>query len=213
MFPKPTKQDPQSKFNLRFLHSSLTMVELEAGDFSWIDTLRYAVDGSGTDREILGKLIDVPGYAHSYAAPRANPLLAESPDYHGPYWRKAISEHSYQPISHHTARRELETWIYAPGSLSAFGTEAPLGPDAPSLEQAIATSSRVYEDSVGRVNPDISVLVDRVLAESHRLYRLDDLRAAAEHDWGWVVGAGGFIEIAAVSEHSEEVTLLVASDD
>lgn len=146
-------------------------------------------------------------------APRANPLLAESPDYHGPYWRKAISEHSYQPISHHTARRELETWIYAPGSLSAFGTEAPLGQDAPSLEQAIATSSRVYEDSVGRVNPDISVLVDRVLAESHRLYRLDDLRAAAEHDWGWVVGAGGFIEIAAVSEHSDEVTLLVASDD
>ena len=207
------RQDPQSKLSLRFLHSSLTMVELHPGDFDWIDVLRYAVEGSGTDHEILRKLIDVPGYSHSYAAPRMNPLLAESPEYHGPYWRSAITESSYKPITHRVARRELDTWIYAPGSLRASGADAPTDPDAPSLEQAIAASCRAYENNVGRVNPDISVLLDRVLAESHRLYRLDDLRASAEHDWGWAVGSGGFIEIAAVSEHSDEVTLLVASDD
>jgi hypothetical protein len=45
------------------------------------------------------------------------------------------------------------------------------------------------------------------------LYRLADLRATAEHDWGWVVGHGGFHEFVAIDHTASTLTLIVASDD
>ena len=55
--------------------------------------------------------------------------------------------------------------------------------------------------------------IDDLLPSSHRFYRLPNLRATAQHDWGWVVGTSGFIEIVAISPSSSALTLLVASDD
>jgi hypothetical protein len=45
------------------------------------------------------------------------------------------------------------------------------------------------------------------------VYRLADLREAAEHDWVWVVGTSGFHEFLAVDRTTERLRLIVASDD
>jgi hypothetical protein len=42
---------------------------------------------------------------------------------------------------------------------------------------------------------------------------LEDLRATAEHEWGWVVGQGGFHEFVAIDRPAERLRLIVASDD
>jgi len=45
------------------------------------------------------------------------------------------------------------------------------------------------------------------------IYRLPDLRDQAQHEWGWVVGTGGFHEFVAVDRDQQTLVLLVASDD
>lgn len=71
----------------------------------------------------------------------------------------------------------------------------------------------IYTDSVVHLNPEVTILFKQFFGQGRRLYLLDDLRATDEHDWGWVVGNLGYIEIASISEGGDEIELLVASDD
>jgi hypothetical protein len=45
------------------------------------------------------------------------------------------------------------------------------------------------------------------------IYELPDLRATAQHDWGWVVGQSGFHEFISIDRGSAALTVVVASDD
>lgn len=45
------------------------------------------------------------------------------------------------------------------------------------------------------------------------IYRLPDLRAHAEHEWGWVVGLRGFHEFVVIDRGDRTLALVVASDD
>ena len=60
---------------------------------------------------------------------------------------------------------------------------------------------------------DFTRTIEGLLPLGHRLYQLPDLGEASEHDWGWVVGVGGFIEYVAIAEDGASMNLLVASDD
>lgn len=198
---------------LSFRSSSLTAVNLDPGDYRWIDVLRYLIVGEGDDREILRALLAVPGYAHTYARPRLNPTREESEGIHGPYRRDAIRESHYRRIDGAAAREELHDWIFDPQALQPADGPPPPTPSDPVLAEMIATSRPITTDEVVHLNPDIPPLIAWALDDSRRLYRLDDLRETAEHDWGWVVGALGYIEIASISADGSEVALLVASDD
>lgn len=44
-------------------------------------------------------------------------------------------------------------------------------------------------------------------------YRLPDIRATAEHEWGWVVGRDGFHEFVIIDRPNTTLSLVVASDD
>lgn len=48
---------------------------------------------------------------------------------------------------------------------------------------------------------------------ANNIYQLADLRATAEHDWGYVVGFSGFHEFVAINGDTGRVALIVASDD
>jgi hypothetical protein len=200
---------------LSFLQSSLTLISLDPGDYRWIDILRFTVlaDTDVDDRKILRALIAEPGYAHSYATPRVNPNLAESPDLHGPYWRNRITDSNYKPIDSSQARAAITDWINDPASLRPPDVPGEPLPDVPGLAEVTAMSESIYTDDVVHLNPDIPLLLDRFLAASQNLYRLDDLRTTAEHEWGWVVGSLGYVEIASIAADRNQIALLVASDD
>ncbi|GAB2557783.1 hypothetical protein GCM10027033_13760 [Leucobacter ruminantium] len=198
---------------LSFRSSSLTAVNLDPGDCRWIDVLRYSIARGGDDREILRALIATPGYAHSYARPRLNPTREESEDIHGPYRRTHIRESHYRRIDSAAAREELHDWIFDPDALSPADAPPTPTPDNRVLAEMIATSQPITTDDVVHLSPDVPPILEWILDDSRRLYRLDDLREIAEHDWGWVVGALGYIEIASISADGSEVALLVASDD
>jgi hypothetical protein len=51
------------------------------------------------------------------------------------------------------------------------------------------------------------------LLKGGAVYHLPDLRPSAQHDWGWVVGQGGFHEYVVVDRDAASVSLIVASDD
>ena len=46
-----------------------------------------------------------------------------------------------------------------------------------------------------------------------QIYRLEDLRETAQHEWGWVVGNAGFYEYVVIDRSNSRLSLLVASDD
>jgi hypothetical protein len=46
-----------------------------------------------------------------------------------------------------------------------------------------------------------------------KIYRLPDMRDHAAHEWGWVVGSGGFHEFVVINRDHRTVALVVASDD
>ena len=102
---------------------------------------------------------------------------------HGPYWADKIKSSDFLPVSLTECESTLHRWRE-----QMCGSEA---------------------------DPEADAVLDRALAlvraAADRRY-LRDLREEAEHDWGWVLGFGGFHEFLLVLPDGE-VALLVASDD
>jgi hypothetical protein len=51
------------------------------------------------------------------------------------------------------------------------------------------------------------------IREATSCYQLPDMRDTAQHDWGYVVGSDGFHEFVLINRQTNNVALLVASDD
>jgi hypothetical protein len=107
-----------------------------------------------------------------------------SHDVHGPYRLDRIAVGSFVQISSEAATALIFDW-------AAECEQCPIPRD-------------VRERLGARVVPDIA---------SGVLWQLPDLRATAEHDWGWVVGQRGFHEFVSIDRATRTVALVVASDD
>jgi hypothetical protein len=103
---------------------------------------------------------------------------------HGPYRLDAITPATFESVSSQAAREELRGWVS-----SWVDPE-----DGPEVEATLAA------EILPRLDGDA-------------LLRLPDLRQSAEHEWGWVVGNAGFIEVVIIDGEPAMLTLLVASDD
>jgi len=102
---------------------------------------------------------------------------------HGPYLLERISPSTFTPAGADEARARVRAW-------------------ATQWDELPAPFTRRLDDLLGVALPDDATL-----------YELPDIRAAAEHEWGGVVGFDGFHEFVAISAQRDGVTLLVASDD
>lgn len=102
--------------------------------------------------------------------------------------------------------------LHGPYRLEAI-TPAVFEPSTPEQAREIIQS---WADNPQPQPPHIRHRVEQrvyPLLSSGTLYRLPDLRATAQHEWGWVVGFAGFHEFVAIDRAAATLTLIVASDD
>ncbi|MCP9276794.1 hypothetical protein [Mycolicibacterium arenosum] len=82
--------------------------------------------------------------------------------------------------------------------------------DAETLIRTWAVRYTRWDDAHERVTERE---VHRRFQRATVIFELPDLRANAEHDWGYVVGCDGFHEYVCVDRGARELALIVASDD
>jgi hypothetical protein len=107
----------------------------------------------------------------------------ETASVHGPYRLDAIRAEAFVPLEPESAVAKLRTWAEQ---------DAPL-------------------DDVTRERLERK-LYPRVLAATE-CYQLDGLGEESQHDWGWVVGQTGFVELVLINRAVQSLELVVASDD
>ncbi|MFK4729336.1 hypothetical protein ROT00_06595 [Agromyces mediolanus] len=66
------------------------VVHLDRLTFMWVQLVRFAVDTSKSDRELLELLISSPGYGHDYASPFHGEAMVDLPVIHGRWYAGAI---------------------------------------------------------------------------------------------------------------------------
>jgi hypothetical protein len=150
----------------------------------WIKVKRFRpLDGNPiTADEAVEALLADPEYRDHYCSPEN--ISAGGP-LHGPYWAERISLEDFLDIAVEECESMLQAW------------------------RQIWSSED--DSAVDRANTD--AVFDKALAlvrqARDRRYLLN-LRAEAEHDWGWVLG--DFHEFVLVASDGT-VWVLVASDD
>jgi hypothetical protein len=113
----------------------------------------------------------------------AAPEFRDAENIHGPYWLNAITPEVFSPVSAADAEALIRTWA--------------------NYTVPLAEADRAAMES--EVYPRIR--------EASSLYQLPDLRDTAQHDWGYVVGSDGFHEFVLINRRTNNLALLVASDD
>lgn len=104
-------------------------------------------------------------------------------DKHGPYWLHAITPETFTVANSAEVEALIRTWA---------------------------------EYYVPWHDADRQVMDREVYARIQRAtvtYQLPDIRAAAQHDWGEIVGGDGFHEFVIIDRAAGELALVVASDD
>lgn len=172
---------------LVFVRQELTHITGRDGSryFMWVDAKHFSMSRDASDAALLQALLGHDQYRDHYAG--GGPADQGQHDLHGPYQLCKVLAESFEPTSTGAAEEALRAWLL---------TE-------PEVDEA---SEREHL---------LSLLSSEVLPLlSHgTIYRLRDLRPDAEHEWGWVVGAGRFHEFVVINRDEGSLTLLVASDD
>jgi hypothetical protein len=113
----------------------------------------------------------------------ATPVFYDAELIHGPYWLEAIRGEAFSPVSAGDAEALITTWA--------------------NYAEPIPASDRTVFDGQ----------VFQPVRDASSIYQLADLRSVAQHDWGGVVGVTGFYEFVLIDRRTNELTLMVASDD
>lgn len=113
----------------------------------------------------------------------AAPEFKDAETIHGPYRLDAITPDVFSPVSATDAEALIRTWADYTVRLTD--------------EDRAALENEVYPR----------------IREANSRYQLPDMRDTAQHDWGYVVGSDGFHEFVLINRQTNNVALLVASDD
>jgi hypothetical protein len=84
------------------------LVKMDVGTYSWVDIKRFAIEGDGSDRDLLAALIGHRQYRDSYA--EGDPVEQNQDVLHGPYWLHAIQPATFEPTDPAAARETIRTW-------------------------------------------------------------------------------------------------------
>jgi hypothetical protein len=88
------------------------IVKMDAGLYAWVDIKRFAIEGDGSDRDLLAALIEHRQYRDNYA--ESDPVEQNQDLLHGPYWLHAIQSTTFEPTDPSAAREEIQTWADDP---------------------------------------------------------------------------------------------------
>lgn len=100
---------------------------------------------------------------------------------HGPYWLDRLSIDSFEVVNEETAIDTFRRW------------------------------SEQFSEVPDSLRQDLDEFVYPLLRDATSRYRLKNLRADSEHEWGWVLGE--FLELVLLNRSQRRLALLVASDD
>ncbi|TRW79338.1 hypothetical protein FK535_22765 [Mycolicibacterium sp. 018/SC-01/001] len=113
----------------------------------------------------------------------ASSTFTDAKTIHGPYVLHAITPDTFTAADPALADNEIRTWT----ELHAVWPPA----DREAMDREVYARFR----------------------RATALYRLPDIRAWAQHDWGEIVGSDGFHEFVVIDRGSGQLALVVASDD
>jgi len=154
----------------------------------WVDIKLFRLPADVDDRAALALMIAHVRYRDSYAFS----TFEDAKTIHGPYWLSAITAETFTVVDAGDVDAAIRHWA----------------------EHVI----RDWDDNfVSWPQAQREALEREVYARTHRatvIYRLPDIRATAQHDWGYVVGMeAGFHEVVVIDRVAGELALVVASDD
>ena len=129
------------------------------------------------------KVLELLTHHIRYRDSYAAPEFKDAETIHGPYWLNAITPEVFSPVSAADAEALIRTWADYTVRLTDY--------DRAAMEREVYSRIR----------------------EATSRYQLPDMRGTALHDWGYVVGSDGFHEFVLINRQTNDVALLVASDD
>lgn len=163
------------------------VVHLDRLTFMWVQSIRFELDASKSDRELLELLISSPGYGHDYASPFDGEEMVDPPVIHGRWYLGAIHQGRFSETSAELARSVIRTWV----------------------------DDQDWRDPEYRQPPEVHERLEPVyeILRSGRVYRLRNPSDDFLHEYGCVTGNLGFHEFVTIDRRSGALYLLVASDD
>lgn len=154
----------------------------------WVDIKLFTLSADVADQAALALMIAHVRYRDSYASS----TFEDAKTIHGPYWLRAITPNSFVVDNPTAADTAIRNW--AEHVIRDWDGELVPWPQAQREAMAREVYSRIQRATV--------------------IYRLPDIRATAQHDWGDVVGSdAGFHEVVVIDRAAGELALVVASDD
>ncbi|MFD6055162.1 hypothetical protein [Agromyces sp. NPDC060279] len=163
------------------------VVHLDRLTFMWVQSIRFELDASKSDREQLQLLISSPGYGHDYASPFDGEELVDPPVIHGRWYVGAIHPGRFSETNAEFARSMIRSWV----------------------------DEQDWHDPKYRQPPEVHERLESVyeVLRSGRVYRLRNPSDDFLHEYGWVTGNLGFHEFVTIDRRSGTLHLVVASDD
>lgn len=163
------------------------LVPMDKHTFMWVQLTHFSFDSSLNDRSLLARLIASPGYAHDYASPFDSTASVIEPALHGRWFRDHIHPSLFEPCSAADAEALIQSWA---------DDQDWTDPGYRQPSEVHARLARVY-----------------ALLRAGNVYMLRNPDEDAEHEYGWVTGAGGFHEFVVIDRVSQRLHVVVASDD
>jgi len=154
----------------------------------WVSIKEFTLPADADDQTALALMIAHVRYRDSYAGTGDTDMI----DKHGPYWLSAITPETFTVVDAAAVDTAIRNWA----------------------EHVIRNWD---EDFVACTQAQREAMDREVYARIQRatvIYRLPDIRATAQHDWGDIVGSdAGFHEFVVIDRTACELALVVASDD
>ncbi|MFJ4253521.1 hypothetical protein [Microbacterium sp. NPDC090003] len=153
----------------------------------WVAITQFAAPAAD-DRTTLAALIASPKFADDYITPpELTPDSISQFSVHGRWWLTAITVDGFLPVSQDTAIERIRTW--------ADDQEW----SVPDYRQP----PEVFE----RLEKAFDVLRSGVV------YALSNPDDEHEHEYGMVLGRGGYLEFVVIDRERDIVSVIVAADD
>lgn len=166
-----------------------SLVPMDQGTFMWVDIKVFAIDPSASTDGLLSDLMASPAYRHDYCSPfDPDDMDYPGPGLHANWWVDRLAPAMFAPIAAADAVETVKAW--AEDQEWAGGYAGPSEQTRERLRRGVLSLFR-----------DGEVLM------------LQPPDRDAFHDYGGIVGLGGYHEFVVIDRALGLLRLVVAADD